>query len=192
LRTLKSFRRDLTTSFPARSNDDEFSDKADRLYKLRQTRRSLSLRNYKGDVVENMCGDMHIKYLTLLKARTILVDGALREGEPLIPLPSFEIMSTERVEAIYPLLKDVALSPDMPFCAPEKFIFHLVTNAMKSWFAMNMDNLRGVTVEVQKFEAASTSSGSLDHLNPHYSPAATCVFFDVARTFSKSNCDNGL
>ncbi|WZZ42096.1 hypothetical protein YC2023_038355 [Brassica napus] len=23
---------------------------------------------------------------------------------------------------------------------------------MKSWFAMNMDNLRGVTVEVQKFE----------------------------------------
>ncbi|KAH0942339.1 hypothetical protein HID58_001976, partial [Brassica napus] len=27
LRTLKSFRRDLTTSFPARSNDDEFSEK---------------------------------------------------------------------------------------------------------------------------------------------------------------------
>ncbi|KAG2295097.1 hypothetical protein Bca52824_041766 [Brassica carinata] len=69
-----------------------------------------------------MCGDMHIKYLTLLRmlsrprARTILVDGALREGEPLIPLPSFEIMSTERVEAIYPLLKDMALSPNMPFC----------------------------------------------------------------------------
>ncbi|KAL0649388.1 hypothetical protein Bca4012_092079 [Brassica carinata] len=36
--------------------------------------------------------------------------------------------------------------------APEKVVFHLVTNAMKSWFAMNMDNLRGVTVEVQKFE----------------------------------------
>ncbi|CAN6986948.1 unnamed protein product, partial [Brassica oleracea var. botrytis] len=35
---------------------------------------------------------------------------------------------------------------------PEKVVFHLVTNAMKSWFAMNMDNLRGVTVEVQKFE----------------------------------------
>ncbi|CAH8359463.1 unnamed protein product [Eruca vesicaria subsp. sativa] len=41
--------------------------------------------------------------------------------------------------------------------APEKVVFHLVTNeinyaAMKAWFAMNMDNLRGVTVEVQKFE----------------------------------------
>ncbi|KAL0708070.1 hypothetical protein Bca4012_074496 [Brassica carinata] len=35
--------------------------------------------------------------------------------------------------------------------APEKFVFHLVTNAIKSWFAMNVDNL-GVTVEVQKFE----------------------------------------
>ncbi|KAJ4914343.1 putative galacturonosyltransferase 10 [Raphanus sativus] len=37
--------------------------------------------------------------------------------------------------------------------APEKVVFHLVTNeinydAMKSWFAMNMDNLRGVTVEM--------------------------------------------
>ncbi|KAF3569076.1 hypothetical protein DY000_02016371 [Brassica cretica] len=36
--------------------------------------------------------------------------------------------------------------------APKKVFFHLVTNAMKSWFAMNMDNPRGVTVEVQKFE----------------------------------------
>ncbi|CAF1909257.1 unnamed protein product [Brassica napus] len=44
------------------------------------------------DAVENMCGDMHIKYLTFLRAQTILVDGALREGEPLIPLPSFEIL----------------------------------------------------------------------------------------------------
>ncbi|CAN6837926.1 hypothetical protein Bca4012_031989 [Brassica carinata] len=219
------------------------------------------------DAVENMCGDMHIKYLTFLRmllrprARTILVDGDLREGEPLIPLPSFEILvlltfsspstgvkSTEKVEALYPLLKDVAFSQDMPF-APEKVVFHLLTNAMKSWFAMNMDNLRGVTAEVQKFEyfkwlnasyvpvlkqlqdsnmqsyyfsghnddgrapikfrnpklmnretssfeipliAASISFGSLDHLNPQYSPAATCVFFDVARTFSKSNCDIGL
>ncbi|WZY70147.1 hypothetical protein YC2023_002387 [Brassica napus] len=63
------------------------------------------------------------------KAQTMLVDGALREGEPLIPLPSLEILvlltfsspstgvkSTERVKAVYPLLKDVALSPDMSFC----------------------------------------------------------------------------
>nr|VDC92930.1 unnamed protein product [Brassica oleracea] len=26
------------------------------------------------------------------------------------------VQSTERVEAIYPLLKDMALSPNMPFC----------------------------------------------------------------------------
>uniref|UniRef100_M4DES0 Hexosyltransferase n=1 Tax=Brassica campestris TaxID=3711 RepID=M4DES0_BRACM len=41
--------------------------------------------------------------------------------------------------------------------APEKVVFHLVTNdinyaATKSWFTMNMDNLRGVTVDVQNFE----------------------------------------
>ncbi|KAL0702791.1 hypothetical protein Bca4012_058913 [Brassica carinata] len=67
--------------------------------------------------------------LSCPRARTILVVGALREGKPLIPLPSFDILvllifsspstrvkSTERAEAIYPLLKDVALSPDMPFC----------------------------------------------------------------------------
>ncbi|CAF1924164.1 BnaAnng41440D [Brassica napus] len=44
------------------------------------------------DAVENICGDMHIKYLTFLRAQTILVDGAFREGEPLIPLPSFKIL----------------------------------------------------------------------------------------------------
>ncbi|KAH0853776.1 hypothetical protein HID58_092883, partial [Brassica napus] len=70
---------------------------------------------FSGCCGEYVC-DMHIKYLTFLRAQTILVDGALREGEPLIPLPSFEILSTERVEAVYPLLKDVALSPDIPFC----------------------------------------------------------------------------
>ncbi|KAL0878253.1 hypothetical protein Bca101_027959 [Brassica carinata] len=46
--------------------------------------------------------------------------------------------------------------------APEKVFFHLVTNEiiyaeMKSWFTMNMDNLRGVTVEVQKFERFQTA-----------------------------------
>ncbi|KAG2287181.1 hypothetical protein Bca52824_046785 [Brassica carinata] len=78
------------------------------------------------DAVENMCGDMHIKYLTFLRARTILVDGDLREGEPLIPLPSFEILVL------------------LTFSSP--------STGVKSWFAMNMDNLRGVTAEVQKFE----------------------------------------
>nr|BAD44626.1 unknown protein [Arabidopsis thaliana] len=49
--------------------------------------------------------------------------------------------------------------------APEKVVFHLVTNeinyaAMKAWFAINMDNLRGVTVEVQKFEDFSWLNAS--------------------------------
>lgn len=47
----------------------------------------------------------------------------------------------------------VVNSTALNFKAPEKVVFHLVTNeinydAMKSWFAMNMDNLRGVTVEM--------------------------------------------
>ncbi|XP_013653341.2 uncharacterized protein LOC106358137 [Brassica napus] len=57
------------------------------------------------------------------KARTILVNGAVRKGERLIPPPSFEILmrlafpassarvkATERFEAIYPLLKEVSLA----------------------------------------------------------------------------------
>ncbi|KAL0801611.1 hypothetical protein Bca101_056787 [Brassica carinata] len=78
------------------------------------------------------------------KARTILVDGTVMEGEPLIPLPSFEILvrltfpapcarvkSTERVEAIYPLLKDVALSQDMAG-----------SNAVKQMFSFTLRSAR--------------------------------------------------
>ena len=66
-----------------------------------------------------------------------------------------------------------------------------------TWIVLSWEpDWRLMNWETSSFEipliAASTSSGSLDHLNPQYSPAATCVFFDVARTFSKSNCDNGL
>ncbi|XP_056850209.1 uncharacterized protein LOC130494577 [Raphanus sativus] len=79
------------------------------------------------------------------RAPAILVDGALREGEPLIPLTSFEILvrlafpapdarveSTARVEAIYPLLKDVALSPDMPGGS----------NAVKQMFTFSLRSAR--------------------------------------------------
>ncbi|WZZ78705.1 hypothetical protein YC2023_099277 [Brassica napus] len=57
---------------------------------------------------------------------------------------------------------------------------------------LNLDGLQiiksGLTSSFEiPLIAASTSSGSLDLLNPQYSPAATCVFYDVARTFSKSN-----
>ncbi|CAN6852249.1 unnamed protein product [Brassica oleracea] len=63
------------------------------------------------------------KMLSNPKARTILVNGAVRKGERLIPPPMFEILvritfpassarvkATERFEAVYPLLKEVALA----------------------------------------------------------------------------------
>ncbi|CAN8291851.1 unnamed protein product [Cochlearia groenlandica] len=63
------------------------------------------------------------RILSYPKARTILVNGAVRKGERLIPPPSFEILvrltfpassarvkATERFEAIYPLLKEVSLA----------------------------------------------------------------------------------
>ncbi|KAH0935488.1 hypothetical protein HID58_012605 [Brassica napus] len=77
------------TSFPARSDDAEkFSGKADRLDKLRRTRRSLSqrLRNTNKEAVE-------------------MKDERVRYGEAL--------MFSDYVKAIYPLLKDVTLSPDI-------------------------------------------------------------------------------
>ncbi|RYR64117.1 hypothetical protein Ahy_A03g010258 isoform B [Arachis hypogaea] len=62
------------------------------------------------------------KILSTPKARPVLVNGAVRKGERLIPPPAFEILlrvtfptssarvkATERFEAIYPTLKEVAL-----------------------------------------------------------------------------------
>ncbi|CAE5969962.1 unnamed protein product [Arabidopsis arenosa] len=64
------------------------------------------------------------KILSNPESRTILVNGAVRDGIQLIPPTSFEILvrftfpassarvkTTERFEAIYPLLKEVALAP---------------------------------------------------------------------------------
>ena len=63
------------------------------------------------------------KILSNPKARTILLNGAVRKGERLIPPSMFEILvritfpassarvkATERFEAVYPLLKEVALA----------------------------------------------------------------------------------
>ncbi|XP_013602908.1 PREDICTED: uncharacterized protein LOC106310222 [Brassica oleracea var. oleracea] len=57
------------------------------------------------------------------EARAVLLNGAVRHGEWLIPPCSFEMLvrltfparveeATERFQAIYPLLKEVALAPD--------------------------------------------------------------------------------
>ncbi|GFS32995.1 transmembrane protein [Actinidia rufa] len=59
--------------------------------------------------------------LSALKARTILVNGAVRKGERLLPPMAFDMLmratfpasstrATERFEAIYPTLKEVALA----------------------------------------------------------------------------------
>jgi COX assembly protein 1 len=61
------------------------------------------------------------KILSTPKARPVLVNGAVRKGERLIPPPAFEtlirvtfpssnrVKATERFEAIYPILREVAL-----------------------------------------------------------------------------------
>jgi hypothetical protein len=93
------------------------------------------------------------------KARAILVKGAVREGEPLIPLASFEILlrltfpdpsartkATERFEAIYPLLKEVALAPG--------------TNTMEQIFTSSL-NLAGEGNPVLAEEATAIAIWSL-------------------------------
>ncbi|KAF3432157.1 hypothetical protein FNV43_RR26896 [Rhamnella rubrinervis] len=63
------------------------------------------------------------RILSAPKARTILVNGAVRKGERLVPPPAFEsllrvtfpassarVKATERFEVIYPTLKEVALA----------------------------------------------------------------------------------
>lgn len=63
------------------------------------------------------------RILSAPKARTILVNGAIRKGERLVPPSAFEILmratfpassarikATERFEAVYPTLKEVALA----------------------------------------------------------------------------------
>ncbi|KAG2320950.1 hypothetical protein Bca4012_056031 [Brassica carinata] len=79
------------------------------------------------------------------KARTILVNGAVRKGERLIPPPSFEILmrltfpassarvkATERFEAIYPLLKEVSLAGVPGSKAMKQVTQQIFTSALKA------------------------------------------------------------
>ncbi|KAL1192352.1 hypothetical protein V5N11_012530 [Cardamine amara subsp. amara] len=79
------------------------------------------------------------------KARSILVNGAVRKGERLIPPPSFEILvrltfptssarvkATERFEAIYPLLKDVSLAGAPGSKAMKQVTQQIFTFALKA------------------------------------------------------------
>ncbi|CAH2066636.1 unnamed protein product [Thlaspi arvense] len=84
------------------------------------------------------------KILSNPKARTILVNGAVRKGERVIPPPSFEILvrltfpsssarvkATERFEAIYPLLKEVALAGAPGSKAMKQATHQIFTFALK-------------------------------------------------------------
>ncbi|XP_010460098.1 PREDICTED: uncharacterized protein LOC104741034 [Camelina sativa] len=79
------------------------------------------------------------------KARTILLNGAVRKGERLIPPPSFEILvrltfpassarvkATERFEAIYPLLKEVSLAGAPGSKAMKQVTQQIFTFALKA------------------------------------------------------------
>jgi hypothetical protein len=85
------------------------------------------------------------KILSNPKARTILVNGAVRKGERLIPPPSFEILvrltfpassarvkATERFEAIYPLLKEVSLAGAPGSKAMKQVTQQIFTSALKA------------------------------------------------------------
>ncbi|EOA39878.1 hypothetical protein CARUB_v10008554mg, partial [Capsella rubella] len=79
------------------------------------------------------------------KARSILVNGAVRKGERLIPPPSFEILvrltfpassarvkATERFEAVYPLLKEVSLAGAPGSKAMKQVTQQIFTFALKA------------------------------------------------------------
>lgn len=79
------------------------------------------------------------------KARTILINGAVKKGERLVPpsalevlmrvtfpAPSLRIKATERFEAIYPILKEVALAGSSGSKAMKQVAQHILTIAIKA------------------------------------------------------------
>ncbi|KAJ4835245.1 hypothetical protein Tsubulata_026673 [Turnera subulata] len=85
------------------------------------------------------------KILSGPKARTILVNGAVRKGERLIPPPALEILlrvtfpassarvkATERFEAVYPTLKEVALAGATASKAMKQVAQQMLTFAFKA------------------------------------------------------------
>lgn len=85
------------------------------------------------------------RILSLPKARTILINGAVKKGERLVPpsalevlmrvtfpAPSLRIKATERFEAIYPILKEVALAGSPGSKAMKQVAQHILTIAIKA------------------------------------------------------------
>ncbi|KAK9194397.1 hypothetical protein WN944_005104 [Citrus x changshan-huyou] len=85
------------------------------------------------------------RILSFPKARTILINGAVKKGERLVPpsalevlmrvtfpAPSLRIKATERFEAIYPILKEVALAGSSGSKAMKQVAQHILTIAIKA------------------------------------------------------------
>ncbi|TKY56721.1 Transmembrane protein 214-A [Spatholobus suberectus] len=132
------------------------------------------------------------RIITFPKARSILLNGAVRKGERVVPpwaldsllritcpLPSARIKATERFEAVYPTLKEVALAgtpgskavkhlaqqilsfaikaageanPDLSKEASNIFIWCLTQNpdCYKQWDLLYMDNLEASILVLRK------------------------------------------
>ncbi|PSR88145.1 Transmembrane protein [Actinidia chinensis var. chinensis] len=85
------------------------------------------------------------RILSALKARTILVNGAVRKGERLLPPMAFDMLmratfpassarvkATERFEAIYPTLKEVALAGSAGSKAMKQVSQQILTLAVRA------------------------------------------------------------
>ncbi|KAM7279281.1 hypothetical protein ACFE04_006415 [Oxalis oulophora] len=107
------------------------------------------------------------RILSSPKARTILVNGAVRKGERLVPPSALEglmkltfvsssarIKATERFEAIYPTLKEVSLSgvPELSREGSDIFIWCLTQNpeCYKQWDMHYLDNLEASAIILGK------------------------------------------
>ncbi|CAA7402062.1 unnamed protein product [Spirodela intermedia] len=128
------------------------------------------------------------------KARPILLNGAVRKGERLVPppaidqlmrltfvAPSVRVKATERFEAIYPLLKELALAPsgakamkqvllqlltlsikamkenipELSAEAADVFIWCLTQNSecFKQWEKLHMENIEASLIVLRKLSA---------------------------------------
>ncbi|KAH7516319.1 hypothetical protein FEM48_Zijuj10G0122500 [Ziziphus jujuba var. spinosa] len=85
------------------------------------------------------------RILSAPKARTILVNGAVRKGERLVPPPAFEtlvratfpassarVKATERFEVVYPTLKEVALAGSLGSKAMKQVSQQILSFAIKA------------------------------------------------------------
>lgn len=133
-----------------------------------------------------------IRILSFPKARAILLNGAVKKGERLVPPSAFELLmrvtfpapsgrvkATERFEAVYPILKEIALAgssgsksmnqvtheilnsaikaagegvPDLSKEASDVFIWCLAQNsdAYKQWDMLYLDHLEASVIVLRK------------------------------------------